>query len=265
MACRFSALAEANILDQPDESLNYLIQSQQYLLKRYQIFIRVNALDRRPEKQGRRSFNEAGILVARLIALGFFSEADELFSRLLLALKENLYYGIDSTNATPFIFNLYAKSQGQTISFDGFEVKRVDIYEKLVELFPSDNLDEVVSALTRACDYHKMRGGYGDDEVSYEYDSNLDRIHPAEILAFLRLRQKLGLAVPEIKHPILDNPLAKLNELKPFPDDPFLNQVAEVADVLLRKQEGGGSASGVKRGTGGLFAFPFNQIKKIFR
>ena len=113
--------------------------------------------------------------------------------------------------------------------------------------------------------YHVERGQYSDDEVDYEYDSSLDRIHPAEILAFLRLRQKLGLAVPEIKHLILDNPLAKLHEPKPFPDDPFLNRVAEAADVLLRKQEGGGLASGVKRGTGGLFAFPINQIKKIFR
>ena len=237
MAYRFSVLALANILDQPDESQNYLIQSQQYKLKEYQIFIRVNALDHRPEKQGRIDFNEAGIFLARLIALGYFSEANKLLPRMLLALKENLYYGIDSTKATPFIFNLYAKSQGQSISYDGFEVERVDLYEKLVELLPSDNLNEVISNLTRACDYHEERGQYGNDEVSYEYDSNLDRIHPAEILAFLRLRQKLGLAVPQIKHLILDNPLAKLQEPKQFSDDPFLNRVTEVADALLRKQE----------------------------
>jgi hypothetical protein len=177
--------------------------------------------------------------LARLIALGYFSEAEKLFSRMLLGLKEKLFYGIAYTRATPFIFNLYAKSQGQSISFGGFKVERVDLYENLVELLPSDNLNEVISTLTKACDHHKMRGGYGNDEVDYEYDSNLDRIHPAEILAFLRLRQKMRLAVPEIKHLILDNPLAKLHEPKPFPDDPFLNRVAEAADALLRKQEGG--------------------------
>ena len=265
MAFRFSVLAEANVLDQPAESLNYLIQSQQYQLKRYQIFMRVNALDHRPEKQGKVGFNEAGIFLARLIALGYFSEADELFPRMLLALKEKFFYGINSTGATPFIFGLYARSQGKSVSFDGFEVKRVDLYEKLVDLLPGDNLNEVTATLKRACDYHVERGQYGNDEVDYEYDSELERIYPAEILAFLRLRQKMGLAVPEIKHLTLDNPLAKLHEPKPFPEDPFLNQVAEAAEALLRKQESGGSAPAVKRGPGGLLAFPFNRIKKYFQ
>jgi hypothetical protein len=234
---RFSVLALASLLDQPEESLNYLIQSQKYQLKRYQIFIRVNALDRRPEKQGKIDYNEAGIFLARLIALGYPAEAEQLYSRMLSAAKENLFYGMDSSTATPFIFNLYAKSQGQTFLSVDFDAKRVDLYEKLVELLPGDDLTEVSSALTKACDYHMERGQYSNDEMDYAYDSDLDRIHPAEILAFLRLRHNLGLAVPNIKHLILDNPLAKLHTPKAFPEDPFLNRVAEKVDALLRNQE----------------------------
>jgi hypothetical protein len=198
----------------------------------------LNALDRRPEKQGKIDYNEAGIFLARLIALGCFAESEQLYSRVLLAAKENLFYGIGSTTATPFIFDLYAKSQGQSISSGDFDAKRVDLYEKLVELLPGGDLTEVGSTLTKACDYHMERGQYSNDEMDYEYDSDLDRVHPAEILAFLRLRQKLGLAVPEIKHLILDNPLAKLHAPKAFPEDPFLNRVAEKVDASLRNQEG---------------------------
>ena len=235
---RYSVLAEAKVLDRPEESLEHLIQSQQYKLRQYQMFIRVNALDHRSEKQGRVAFNEAGLFLARLIALGYFAEVETLSSRMLLALRENLYYGIETTKAAPFIFDLYAKSRGEFISFEGFDVERVEIYQKMVELLPSASLGEVLSSVTKACDYHVERGQYSDDEVDYEYDSDLDRIFPAEILAFLRLRQKMGLTAPEIRHLVLNNPLAKLHEPKPFPDDPFLDRVIQAADVLLREQEG---------------------------
>ncbi len=75
------------------------------------------------------------------------------------------------------------------------------------------------------CDYYTWRTqDNGDCEFSNDMFHSR---YPAVILAWLRLRQQLGLSVPEIKHPLMQAPYAKLFEPVTLPEDPLLTQVLQ--------------------------------------
>ena len=233
IAVWFGNTAISQHLDQPADALLNLLKCVQYKYASFQIMIRANAMDKRGEKQGRLSFNEYGLLLGRLLSLGLFSEADSLQNGLERGLKNSLFYGIECTVATPFIAKLYAEAKGQTISFEGALVEEVQIYKDLVGLLRGHDLEKISGVLVKAGDYHVKRAQSSNDDADYEYDDDLDRIHPAELLAFLRLRQKLELPVPALMHPIANSSLAVLKDPMPFPADDFLQQVIDKSDTMM--------------------------------
>lgn len=79
--------------------------------------------------------------------------------------------------------------------------------------------------LINLCDYYTWRT-QDSDECEFSNDMFHCR-YPAVILAWLRLRQQLGLSVPEIKHPLMQAPYAKLFEPVILPEDPLLTQVLQ--------------------------------------
>jgi hypothetical protein len=85
---------------------------------------------------------------------------------------------------------------------------------------------DFASALLDACDYHLDHATYSDADKEFltaPYD-----LFPVDIVAIARVREKQGLPMPELDHPLMKTPLAKPppNDVRPrMPPDPLLDAV----------------------------------------
>jgi len=212
-------------LDNPDEAMTALNCALQYQVCACRIFIGLNASDDRPRKQGKIEFNEGSICLARLISLGHFRDAESLGGGMIAGLDNYLFYGIASTSVAPFILDLYKEWKGLSFSLDNSNVKRASEYTALMTVWKTHDLNLLVSRLKTACDYHMERSRDTTDVENFEFDRRIHRIHPAEILALLRLRRSLGLVVPEIEHPVMVIPIAIANRDRAFREDQLLVKI----------------------------------------
>lgn len=100
-------------------------------------------------------------------------------------------------------------------------------YRRLLDTWSLQDEVAFTAAVKAACDFHTQLSGDLDSEQYYEYTNEAWRLYPVEILAVLRLRQALGLSMPEVSHPLLDSPLGVLYEPQSPPPDPLLERVIE--------------------------------------
>jgi len=82
--------------------------------------------------------------------------------------------------------------------------------------------------LKAACDYHMERIRDTTDVQNFEFDRRINRIHSAEILALLRLRQLSGSTVPEIDHPGMVIPVSIAIRDREFQKDQLLERITSV-------------------------------------
>lgn len=102
-------------------------------------------------------------------------------------------------------------------------VKKYDVgpYKGLLEDW--DNPQRLHKALLHTCDYHIANSRKDDGDFS---DPVLS-VMPMELLAYIRVRQDMGLETPEIDHPLMDLPFDKLPDEFPPLDDPILAEIEE--------------------------------------
>lgn len=69
--------------------------------------------------------------------------------------------------------------------------------------------DELASAIAAACDYHLSRAVEPRGYEIHEFNRAPFTLLPVEILALRSVREKLGLRMPEVDHPLLNSPLVR--------------------------------------------------------
>lgn len=82
-----------------------------------------------------------------------------------------------------------------------------------------------------AAEFHLACCGYGDDDVTYEFEWSFNQIFPLELLAIQALRRRDGLPAFDTGHALVDTPWAMLRDLPPAPLHPLIARV----DARLRK------------------------------
>ena len=87
---------------------------------------------------------------------------------------------------------------------------------------------ELADAIYSACDYHVKQ-----IRTDGEFENNPHDIFPSEILALYRVREKLGLETPWVKHPLLETPFAQVPENITYDPDPLIVQAMELVTKLL--------------------------------
>jgi hypothetical protein len=211
---------------QQRDSLACLRQAQRYQLERVRIFLAMHAADKRPRKQSRMEFNDAGLCLARLMALGYSSEAALIANVMFNEVQTGFFSGMESTVAA-FVFRLYAKWKGISFSFGADESGCPQVYNELLAKWQTENPGEIESLLIASCDYHQSRSHDHNDEETFEFSDYIDRLYPAEILMILRLRESLSLKSPDLNHPAMSFSMAKLEAPAPFPEDRLLENVVK--------------------------------------
>ena len=167
------------------------------------------AFGRNNESKPRISFNDQGLLLAKAFALGMVSEGERIGHDSLTGLREGWFYGTSGNNLTPFVLSAFAKWKNIVLSQQEFPFVIAEGYSGLLQTL-TQGPDAIRSAFFEACEFHLARSRESNDRETYEFANPIYAVYPVEILFVMRVRQLLGLSHPEVDHPLLYSPLAKL-------------------------------------------------------
>ncbi len=172
-------------------------------------------------------FSETGLLMAHALALGRLDEAATVGRILAAGIAEGMVSGEGASVLGSFMMQLYSRWRRQPLPQYRRDAADPGDYRRLLDTWSLQDEVAFTAAVKAACDFHTQLSGDLDSEQYYEYTNEAWRLYPVEILAVLRLRQALGLSMPEVSHPLLDSPLGVLYEPQSPPPDPLLERVIE--------------------------------------
>ncbi|MEO0859808.1 MAG: hypothetical protein AAFY65_04290 [Pseudomonadota bacterium] len=115
-------------------------------------------------------------------------------------------------------------------------------YIALARLVTTDDPDAAARAVCRLCDLHvtysRPFGPDNEDALTgFEFDDPFLALWPVEVFAWLHVRASLGLAVPEVDHPLLDQPLGRWSGVTgpaPVIEDWMADLIQQVATLDAR-------------------------------
>lgn len=126
----------------------------------------------------------------------------------------------------PFVVVLLKRMRGEAVP-EEFAMRNLGVYSQVLDAW--DDFPRLEKALGSICDYHCQQMD-GDIFKWYpEFERPPFKLVPIEILAIRRIREQLGLPMPEIQHPLLELPTA--NMPLPTPED---TQPDEVINRIRR-------------------------------
>ena len=171
-------------------------------------------------------FNDVGLTLSRLIALGLFDEAEIIGGIVVKELDSDWLMGQDDTRLTPFILNLLYKWQNKSLPLDQCEkFCFLESYQSLLDNWQTEDLSLLEDLLIDVCEFHLSRSKYDTDDEYYEFSNEIFMIYPVEILSVLRLRDSLKLKNPNINHRLINNPLGRLNEIQKVESNELIKDI----------------------------------------
>lgn len=182
--------------------------------------------------------NEAAKHLATALALGCWKEAAGIAESIRMGLAARrrdrashcyvcAFYGEQDTALAPFILQLYSEFSGVRFPTEEIEFAPMEAFGPFLNLWRTDDLASLRVALVDACNFHIARVLASKQSKPYEFYDYVSWLYPMEILAVLRLREKLGLANPEIDHPLLNTPAGRLYDIKDVPRDGVIDKALE--------------------------------------
>jgi hypothetical protein len=88
----------------------------------------------------------------------------------------------------------------------------------------------LADALAASCDYHIRQAWHA---AGGDFRGFPESVFPADVLAILRVRQELRLATPEVSHPLMETPLARVPVPLPRVPDDVLDRVVTAVEEEL--------------------------------
>jgi len=104
----------------------------------------------------------------------------------------------------PFLVQLLALVRGEVLNVAGDYRRSLGPYQAIIDRW--GDVDGLREALFAACEYHCQRMQDESDEFSEEFTGAPFDVVPAEIMAVYAVRRELGLATPEVDHPLYKAP-----------------------------------------------------------
>lgn len=183
---------------------------------------------------------EAAFTFSLLFILGWYEEANRIGGRLLSGIDSKLLdLRINDRHSAGklfkhfwFLLNLYTKTFKKPSIDTSLYSYPDDMspYQKILNNWDVKDLSKVNLYVSEMAEYHIAQAKTPAHHEVFEFDSNTVKLFPYEILAYLRMREWVGLKNPEsFDHPLMQYPLAKMPD-KPvvIPETPLLDQVIEI-------------------------------------
>ncbi|WAT15709.1 hypothetical protein [Xanthomonas fragariae] len=89
----------------------------------------------------------------------------------------------------------------------------IPAYKELLDCWRTSDKTAFQQAMQAAAEFHISRSKHGTDKNKYEFESDFDRVFPAELLAVQALRRRDGLPEFETGHALVDTPWAVIRDL----------------------------------------------------
>ena len=96
----------------------------------------------------------------------------------------------------------------------------IEPYRRLLEVWRSTDEAAFQQAMSDAAEYHITRSKDGTEKNKYEFEKDIDRVYPGELLAVQALRRRDGLPDLKTGHLLIDTPwsiIRDLPECEPHP------------------------------------------------
>jgi hypothetical protein len=87
-------------------------------------------------------------------------------------------------------------------------------YQAVLDAWQTDDEVKFQAIMRMAAEFHISRSKESTDKAKFEFDTMLDRVFPAELLAIQALRRKCNLPEFEAGHLLIDEPWKVLREIK---------------------------------------------------
>lgn len=159
------------------------------------------------------------------------SESERWLGEAIIEARSNKLFGHNwgAQRDNPFrnyVCEIYARGAGSGNFPDDFGP-----YAGIFEHW--QNPSRLGDAIRTACDYHVEQIDVKDPDDIGVFENNPHDIFPAEILALYRVRERLGLATPEVDHPLLRTPFCEVPAKIAYEPDPLVEQAFALAQKLL--------------------------------
>lgn len=133
-----------------------------------------------------------------------------------------------------FLLDLCCRSQGSALDKSGANVpESMTPYDEVLTHWNTDNIEQVQSLVNQMAEHHMAQSKENMQlEEFNEFDSSTVWLFPYEILAWLKLRTRLGLPIPEsYEHPLMNLPQAAMPNDMPLPE---IEQLTQVVNKLAK-------------------------------
>lgn len=174
--------------------------------------------------------SKAALTLAHAIACDNMRVYEHLGPRVLKSKADNTFIGWNSQSFEPFIARIYLEYASEQPANCDIEI--LDFYEGVIEgvIFNKYNSEKYI---VNMCEYHLMRTDSAGIPEELIYFTHLYSVYPVEIIAFIKLCQKRGIQIKDVKHPLLNTLLETPPKITlPLKDD-VLSFVKENFKVLV--------------------------------
>ena len=111
-----------------------------------------------------------------------------------------------------FLAHLFAQAFGISTSFKPPK-PLIPEYQALLDCWQTSDEAAFCAAMQVAAAFHISRSKHGTDRNKYEFEKDVDRLFPAELLAVQALRRRNGLPMLKTGHVLIDAPWAIVRDL----------------------------------------------------
>lgn len=123
-----------------------------------------------------------------------------------------------------FLIDLLSQAYGIPTHYEPAKAM-IEPYRHLLEVWRSSDRDVFRHAMVEAAEFHISRSKDGTDRNKYEFEKDIDRVFPGELLAVQALRRRDGLPEFETGHLLIDTPWSVIRDLPECEPHPLAVQL----------------------------------------
>ena len=131
-----------------------------------------------------------------------------------------------------FLIRLFSQAYDIPTHYESVNLM-VEPYRQLLEMWRTTDQDAFQRAMSDAAEYHITRSKDGTDRNKYEFEKDIDRVYPGELLAVQALRRRDGLPAFDTGHVLVDTPWSIIRDMPACEPHPL----AVALEARLRKDD----------------------------